>query len=139
MVLAEVGLAELFWTMLWLFFLFMFIWLFVTLLSDLFRDHTMSGWAKAGWVVLLVVLPLIGALIYIIVRGPGMAERARQQQQAAQASFDAYVRSTASSTATAPVDDLARLSELRRNGTITDAEFESMKSRIVSGGTAAPA
>ncbi len=139
MVLAEVGFAELFWTMLWLFFLFMFIWVFVALVSDLFRDHELSGWAKAGWVLGLVIFPLLGSLVYIIVRGPAMAERSAKAQQAAQAQFDSYVRSAASSTGTSSVDDLTRLAELRSNGTITDAEFESMKARVVGGSTAAPA
>lgn len=139
MVLAEVGFAELFWTMLWLFFLFMFIWVFVALVSDLFRDHELSGWAKAAWVLALVIFPLFGSLVYIIVRGPGMAERSAKSQQAAQAQFDSYVRSAASSTGTSSVDDLTRLAELRSNGTITDAEFETMKARLVGGGTAAPA
>jgi hypothetical protein len=139
MIVAEVGFAELFWTVLWLFFLFMFIWVFVALVSDLFRDHELSGWAKAGWILALVVFPLLGSLVYIIVRGQGMAERSAKAQHAARAEFDSYVRSAAASTGTSPVDDLTRLSELRSNGTITDAEFESMKARLVGGGTAAPA
>jgi hypothetical protein len=139
MVLAEVGFAELFWTMLWLFFLFMFIWVFVALLSDLFRDHELSGWAKAAWVVGLIVFPLLGSLVYIIVRGQGMAERSARQEQAARAEFDSYVRQTAAATGSAPVDDLTRLSELRSNGTISDDEFESMKARVLSGGTAGSA
>ena len=68
MVIAEVGFAELFWTMLWFFFLFMFIWLFVALVSDLFRDHELSGVAKAIWIVVLVLFPFLGSLIYLIVR-----------------------------------------------------------------------
>jgi hypothetical protein len=139
MVLADVGLAELFWTMLWLFFLFMFIWIFVALLSDLFRDHETSGWAKAAWILLLVLIPLLGSLIYIIVRGPGMAERAAKSEAKARANFDSYIRETAASSGSSPVDELTRLAQLRDNGTISDAEFESMKARVVGGGSAAPA
>jgi hypothetical protein len=133
MILAEVGFAELFWTVLWLFFLFMFIWVFVILLTDLFRDHSLSGWAKAGWLILLIVFPLIGSLIYVIVRGPGMAERSAKEQKAAQAQFDSYIRQTASGTGNTQVDDLSRLADLRTNGHITDAEYETMKQRIVGG------
>ena len=79
MLIADVGLAELLWTTLWLFFLFMFIWIFVILISDIFRDHELSGWAKALWILLLIIFPLIGSLIYIIVRGPGMAKRAARR------------------------------------------------------------
>jgi Phospholipase_D-nuclease N-terminal len=139
MILADVGFAELFWTMLWIFFLFMFIWVFVALLSDLFRDHELSGWAKAGWILALVIFPLIGSLVYIIVRGQGMAERSARREQAARADFDSYIRATAASTGTGPVDDLTRLTELRNNGTISDAEFEVMKARLVPGETTAPA
>ena len=139
MILADVGLAELFWTVLWLFFLFMFIWVFVALVSDLFRDHTLSGWAKAGWVILLVVFPLVGSLIYLIVRGKGMAERSAAAQKHAQAQFDSYVRQAASSSGDSSVDDLARLAELRSNGHLSDEEYETMKSRIVGGGAPASA
>ena len=83
MILADVGFAELFWTVLWLFFLFMFIWVFVVLLSDLFRDHSLSGWAKAAGSS-CCVFPLIGSLIYLIVRGQGMAERSAKAQQDAE-------------------------------------------------------
>ena len=130
MFLADVGFAELFWTVLWLFFLFMFIWVFVALVSDIFRDHELSGWGKAGWLILLVIFPLVGSLIYLIVRGGGMAERSAKVAQAQQAQFDSYIRQTASSTGDSSVDDLARLAELRTNGHLTDAEYDSMKQRI---------
>ncbi|HEX6569585.1 MAG TPA: SHOCT domain-containing protein [Acidimicrobiales bacterium] len=133
MFLAEVGFAELFWTMLWLFFLFMFIWVFVALLSDIFRDHELSGWGKAGWILLLVIFPLLGSLIYIIVRGQGMAERSARSQRAAKADFDSYIRETAGTGGTSSVDDLARLAELRSSGHLSDEEYETMKARIVSG------
>ncbi len=133
MILADVGFAELFWTVLWLFFLFMFIWVFVALVTDIFRDHELSGWGKAGWLVLLVIFPLVGSLIYLIVRGGGMAERSAKLAQAQQAQFDSYIRQTASSTGDSSVDDLARLAELRTSGHITDAEFDTMKQRILAG------
>jgi putative oligomerization/nucleic acid binding protein/phospholipase D-like protein len=139
MILADVGLAELFWTVLWLFFLFMFIWVFVALVSDLFRDHTLSGWAKAGWIILLVLFPLVGSLIYLIVRGKGMTERSIAAQQQAQAQFDSYVRQAAGPSGNSSVDDLARLAELRSNGHLSDAEYETMKARIVGGSTPASA
>ena len=138
MILADVGFAELFWTAVWIFFLFMFIWVFVILLTDLFRDHSLSGWAKAAWVILLILFPLIGSLIYLIVRGQGMAERSAKEQQAAKAQFDSYVRQAATGTGSTQVDDLARLADLRSSGHISDAEFETMKQRIL-GGNSGPA
>jgi hypothetical protein len=133
MIVADVGLAELILTMLWLFFLFMFIWLFIALLTDLFRDHTLSGWTKAAWLVALVLFPFLGALAYVIVRGEGMAQRSAREQQQARADFDDYIRRTAATPAP-PTDDVTRLRELRDSGTITDAEFETMRQRVASGG-----
>jgi hypothetical protein len=135
MLIADVGLAELLWTTLWIFFLFMFIWVFVILITDIFRDHELSGWAKALWILLLIIFPLIGSLIYIIVRGPGMAERRAKEASAAKADFDAYIRQTAAagggSGGGGPADDISRLAALRDSGTITEEEFQSMKARVV--------
>jgi hypothetical protein len=138
MVLADVHLADLIWTTIWVFFLIMFIWLFIAIVSDLFRDRDMSGFAKAVWVVGLIVFPLLGSLAYLIVRGAGMAERSAARHQAAQAEFDSYIRTTAASAGSGPVDDITRLVELRRSGVISDAEFEAIKARVVSGPVPAP-
>jgi hypothetical protein len=138
MVLADVDLGDLIWTTIVIFFLIMFIWVFIMILSDLFRDHEMSGWGKAVWVVGLIIFPLLGSLVYLIARGQGMAERSAAQQQQARAELDSYIRSTAASGGTGPADELARLAELRNNGTITDAEFETAKAKVLGGtGTAA--
>jgi hypothetical protein len=138
MTLAEVDLGDLIWTAIWIFFLVMFIWLFIAVVTDLIRDHTLSGWAKAGWVVGLIIFPLLGSLVYLIVRGEGMAHREAERERAAQAQFASYVRNVAGSSGTSQVDDLARLEELRRNGTITDAEMDTIKARITSGTTSSP-
>lgn len=137
MVVAEVGLGDLIWTTIWVFFLVMFIWLFIAIVSDLFRDHELSGVAKAAWVVALVIFPLVGALVYLIVRGGGMAHRQQVQVQAAQRQFDDYVRQTAS-TGTGPVSDLDRLAGLRASGAITEDEYATMKARVTGHGAAAP-
>ena len=137
MVLADVGLGDLIWTTIWIFFLILFIWVFIMIVTDLFRDHTLSGWAKAAWVVGLIIFPLIGSLVYLIARGQGMAERSAAQQQHARAQFDEYVRSAAGSGGTGMADELARLADLRDKGTISEVEFQTMKARIV-GGTGTP-
>jgi len=131
MLIAEVGIAELLWWTIELFFLFMFIWIFVILITDIFRDHELSGWGKAGWILLLIILPLIGSLIYIIVRGPSMAERSRKQAAAAQAQVDDYIRETVS--VGGPAAELTRLATLRDNGTISEDEFQTMKAKVVAG------
>lgn len=137
MVYAELFLGDLLWTALWVFGLVLLIWVFFIIISDLFRDDETSGWVKAAWVVALIVFPLLGSLAYLIVRGQGMAERSRAQARLARAEFDSYIRTTAASSGTGPVDDLTRLADLRNSGAITDDEFETIKSRVVGG--AAPA
>jgi ABC-type multidrug transport system fused ATPase/permease subunit len=110
-------------------------WLMVlfTIFADLFRDHAMSGWGKAAWVVFLVFLPFLGALVYLIARGSGMRERALQQQQQAQQQLDAYVRQTAGTGASggSAADELAKLASLHDDGKISDEEFERAKAKIV--------
>lgn len=133
MVLGDISLADMIWTTIWVFFLILFIWVFIAIVSDLFRDHETSGLAKALWVIALILFPLIGSLVYLIVRGDGMAKRSAAQQQAAKAEFDSYIRETAGTGGTGQVDDLHRLAALRDSGTITDAEFEQMKARVVGG------
>jgi hypothetical protein len=110
---------------------------FIALISDIFRDHEMSGVAKALWVLALIIFPLVGSLIYIIVRGPSMAERSARAAAASKAEFDEYIRQTAATSGGAPagagpVDDLHRLAALRDSGTITEEEFQAMKARVVS-------
>jgi uncharacterized membrane protein YcjF (UPF0283 family) len=107
-------------------------WLMVlfTIVSDLFRDHDLSGWSKAIWVVILIFLPFLGALIYLITRGHGMRERALKQQEAAQKQFDAYVRSAAGGDSAA--DELTKLAKLHDDHKLSDEEFESAKAKIVA-------
>jgi hypothetical protein len=125
--LADFGLGEALLTTLAIFFFVIWIWIMITILSDLFRDHTVSGWGKAAWVFCLVFIPFLTALIYLGVRGSGMRERALNAQAEAKQQFDSYVREAASS----PVDELHKLSELHDKGTISDAEFEKMKAKLV--------
>jgi ABC-type multidrug transport system fused ATPase/permease subunit len=106
-------------------------WLIVlfTIFADLFRDHGMSGWGKAAWVLFLILVPFLAALIYLIARGSGMRERALAQQQEAQKQLDTYVRQTAGSGSTA--DELAKLAKLHDENKISDQEYEQAKAKIV--------
>lgn len=106
-------------------------WLMVlfTILTDLFRDHSMSGWGKAAWVLFLIFVPFLAALLYLIFRGSGMRERALAQQQEAQKQLDAYVRQTAGGGSAA--EELSKLSDLHDKGKLSDAEFEKAKAKIV--------
>jgi ABC-type multidrug transport system fused ATPase/permease subunit len=106
-------------------------WLMVlfTIFADLFRDHQMSGWGKAAWVLFLVFVPFLAALIYLIARGSGMRERALAQQQEAQKQLDAYVRQTAGGGSAA--DELSKLAKLHDDKKLSDQEYERAKAKIV--------
>jgi ABC-type multidrug transport system fused ATPase/permease subunit len=106
-------------------------WLMVlfTIIGDLFRDHGMSGWGKAAWVLFLIFVPFLAALIYLIARGSGMRERALAQQQEAQKQLDAYVRQTAGGGSAA--EELTKLAKLHDDRKLTDEEFERAKAKIV--------
>jgi Short C-terminal domain/Phospholipase_D-nuclease N-terminal len=126
--IADYGLGEALLTTLSIFFFVIWIWILITILSDLFRDHELSGWAKAAWVAFLVFVPFLAALVYLGLRGSGMRERAIKAQSEAREQMDTYIRDTAQ---TSQVDELHKLGELRDKGTISDEEFAKMKARIV--------
>lgn len=122
-------LLDVFWTMLWFFLFFIWIWLLITIFVDIFRSHDLSGWAKAGWVIFVIILPLLGILFYLIFRGSSMHERAVQQAQQQEADFRQYVQETAQ---TSSADQLTKLADLRDRGVITNEEFEQQKARILT-------
>ena len=132
MVLADVHLSDIIWSMLWLFFLFIWIMILVQVLIDLFRDHTMGGVAKALWVIALVFLPFITVFVYIIARGSGMAERGMKQQQAAQQQMDQYIRSAAVSSGGGAAEQIEKAKALLDAGTITQADFDALKAKALA-------
>ncbi|MCG2798158.1 MAG: PLDc N-terminal domain-containing protein [Cellulomonas sp.] len=97
---------------------------FFTIAADLIRDRSLGGWAKAAWILLLVVLPLLGSLIYLIARGDSMAERAAVEQRQAKAAADDYIRSVAGHSL---AEEIARAMQLRDAGAITEEEFLQIK------------
>ena len=109
MIASSFGQGEVLLDMLLLFAFIIWFWLLITVFSDLFRDHTLSGWAKAAWIIFVIVVPYLGVFVYLIARGHGMQERAIAQQKAAQASFQEYVQETAGTTT---ADQLAKLGQL---------------------------
>ena len=132
-------LLNLFLTMLWFFLFVAWIWLLVTLLTDVFRSTDLSGVMKALWTIFILVLPLLGALIYLIVRGSGMTERMAADYQRRDEAFREYVRDAATSTnGTAPTstaDELAKLARLRDEGVLSPEEFAAQKARLLQGTT----
>ncbi|HNA99173.1 MAG TPA: PLDc N-terminal domain-containing protein [Marmoricola sp.] len=101
-----------------------------SIITDLFRDRKLSGWAKAIWMIFLIFLPFITALAYLVFRGPGMAERSVAQQRQAQAAADDYIRSVAGG----PAAEIAQAKALLDAGTISQAEFDAIKSKALAQG-----
>jgi len=122
--------------LLWMFELFLFIiwfWLLLTIFGDLFRDHEMSGGMKAVWIIVLVLLPYLGILIYLIARGRGMAGRAAAEQARMQEQMNAQIRAAAgTSSGTTAADQIAQAKALLDAGTITQAEFDNLKAKALS-------
>jgi hypothetical protein len=109
-------------------------WLMIlfVIIGDLFRDHQLSGWAKAAWTVFLIFVPFLAALIYLIARGDGMRERALQAQHQQQEQLDAYIRQTASGGGEgSAADQLTKLAKLHDDHKISDQEYEKAKAKIV--------
>ncbi|MFF7467836.1 SHOCT domain-containing protein [Streptomyces sp. NPDC008092] len=123
-----------FWTMLWLFLWIMWLVLLFRVIVDIFRDDTMGGWAKAGWLALCIVVPFLGVLVYVIARGKGMGQREIAQARDQQKAFESYIRQTAKGgpDRTSSVDELARLSEMKSRGDISDEEFRKAKALVLS-------
>lgn len=129
MLLANINLGELLLLTLEIFFFVIWIWILITILSDLFRDHALSGWAKAAWVLFLVFIPFLTALIYLIARGSGMRDRTIKAQAEAKQHFDQYVQKQAHST---PADELHKLNDLKEKGALTAEEFDKAKAKLLA-------
>ena len=119
------------WSMLIFFAWVIFIWIAITVLIDVFRRDDISGWGKAGWTILVVLIPWIGVLIYLIVNHQGMAERRYREAATTQAQFDDYVRQTAG-TGGGAAGEIERAKALLDNGTITQDEFNSIKAKALA-------
>lgn len=124
-------LLDTFWTILWIFGFVIWIWLLVMIISDLFRDHEQSGWAKAFWVLFIIFLPLIGVFAYLIIRGGGMHERAVRQAQTMADQTRAYIREVAGTTPST-ADELEKLARLRDQGVISPEEYDQQKAKLLS-------
>jgi cytochrome c biogenesis protein CcdA len=111
------------------FLLFAWIWILISIIGDLFRDHELSGVAKAVWVFFLVFLPFLGVLLYLIVRGDGMRDRTIKAQAEAKQHFDSYVREQAHTT---PADELHKLNDLKEKGALSTEEFDKAKAKLLA-------
>ena len=118
------------WTLLVIFAWVIWFWLLITVFMDLFRRHDCSGWAKAGWIIFVIVLPFLGVLIYLIAESKGIAERTQAQAQQSQEQFDDYVKTVAAQSD--PAEQIAKAKSLLDSGAITQAEFDSLKAKALA-------
>lgn len=123
---------DFFLTMLYFFLFVIWIWLLIMVFMDIFRSHDIGGWAKALWVIFVIILPFLGVFVYLIARGSKMQERSAHEAAEQQQAFDAYVKQTAGTSGSGVADQLSKLADLRSQGVLTDAEFEAQKSKILS-------
>jgi hypothetical protein len=125
-------LLGIFWTMLWFFLWFAWIVILIRVFADIFRSKDMGGWAKALWVIFVIIVPFLGVFIYLIARGHKMADRDIADAQARDQAFQSYVRDVAGSTSSSSADELSKLADLKAKGVITDAEFQQQKAKILA-------
>jgi ABC-type multidrug transport system fused ATPase/permease subunit len=128
--LAEFTLGHALLTVLEVFLFVAWIWILITVIGDLFSDSEVSGWGKAAWTFVLILLPFFGTFVYLIARGGGMAERQMNRAAAAQKQFDAYVRQAAASS---PSNELETLVGLNSRGVLSDSQLAEAKQRLLAG------
>jgi ABC-type multidrug transport system fused ATPase/permease subunit len=129
LLIADYSLGDAFLTVIWIFLFVAWIMVLFTIIGDLFRDHQLSGWWKAVWILFLIFVPFLTALVYLIARGHGMRERSIKEQAEVRKHFDSYVRETAG---TSQVDELHKLNDLKEKGAISAEEFEQMKAKVLA-------
>ncbi|MFF0559819.1 SHOCT domain-containing protein [Streptomyces sp. NPDC020472] len=127
-------LLNVFWTMLWFFLWIMWLFLLFKVITDIFRDHSLGGWGKAGWLIFCILLPYLGVLVYVIARGKSMGQRDIKEAKENEAAFQDYIRKTAGPQGGGggAADELTRLADLKAKGAITAEEFEKAKAKVLS-------
>ena len=125
-------LLDVFLSMLYFFLWILWILLLFWIITDIFRSSDLSGWAKAAWLIFVVVLPLVGVLVYLIARGHTMQDRQAREAEARDKEFRAYVRDAAGTDGQSQSEELAKLANLRQRGVINEQEFEQAKAKVLS-------
>jgi hypothetical protein len=125
---ADYPFLDVLWSMIIFFTWVVWIWIMIVILTDVFRRRDISGWIKALWVIFLIILPFLGALVYLIVNHDGMAERSAKQAEGQKAQFDDYVRTVAGG----PAAEIEKAKGLLDSGAITQAEFDAIKSKALA-------
>jgi hypothetical protein len=123
------------WTMIVFFLWVAWFWVLIGIIADIFRRHDIGGGAKAGWLLLVLIVPFLGVLIYVIANGKEMAERNVKDHQVAQAQTDEYIRSVAASGGGAAAE-IEKAKQLLDTGAIDEAEYEALKRKALATGAA---
>ncbi|MBD8024288.1 SHOCT domain-containing protein [Microbacterium gallinarum] len=123
------SLGDLIWWFLWVFVFVAYLFALFAVIGDLFRDHELSGWWKAVWIIFLIFVPFLTLLVYLIARGNGMARRGAAEAKQLQAAQDSYIKSVAGGTSA--TDEIAKAKALLDAGTITQAEFDALKAKAL--------
>jgi hypothetical protein len=132
MLATEFGTGQVFWSMLWFFMFFIWVWLLITIFADIFRSRDLSGWGKAAWSILVIVLPFIGVFGYLIARGGKMAQHEADEARRQDEQFRAYINDAVATGPVADDDQLSKLASLRAQGVINDDEYRRMRSRVTA-------
>ena len=117
------------WAMFWFFAFVAYLFAIFAIIGDLFRDHKLNGWWKAVWIIFLVFVPFLTALVYLIARGRGMAERQAKDVVAAQRASEQYIKQVAGSS---PAEEINKAKALLDAGAITQPEFEALKAKALA-------
>ena len=128
--LAAYSFGDVMWSMFVFFAWILFFWMLFIVFGDLFSRHDISGWAKAGWTIFVIILPFLGIFVYLIAEGKSMGERAAKRAQSQQSQVDDYVRSVASSGSA--TEEIAKGKQLLDSGAITQAEFDQLKANALA-------
>jgi hypothetical protein len=131
-ILANYNFASFLWDVLVIFAFVIWFWLLIVVFGDVFRRRDISGWGKAAWIILVIILPYFGVFIYLIAEHDGMAERSTQQLEAQQAVADQYIRSVSGSGG--PASEIETAKNLLDSGAITQAEYDSLKAKALGQG-----
>ena len=129
---ADYPFMDVLWSMIIFFVWVAWIWTLIMIISDLFRRHDTSGWAKAAWVAFLIIVPFLGVLVYLIANGHGMGQRSAERAQAAQSQFNEYVQSVAKDDGGGAASELEKAKGLLDSGALTQAEYDALKAKLIA-------
>ena len=126
------SLADWLWWLLAVYFIFIYFMMLFRIIGDIFRNHDMGGWGKAGWLIFLIFVPILAMLIYVIANGKDMAQRDMAQYKSAQAAQADYIRSVASSSTSSAASEIQKAQDLLTAGAITQTEFDALKAKALA-------